>query len=177
MQFAQIRSGEPTELTGGTITSEDVQFSYETMLLWTPAERIAHSIYAVVEPTIPEGKQVSSSSLVFDGKKVSRKYTLIDTPPPPPPDEISDRQFAQGLASQGIITEDEALAWAGPGTIPAALLGFVSMLPEADQFAAKMLLTGAQVYKRSHPLTDTFATANGWTKEQADAFWLYCSSL
>jgi hypothetical protein len=127
---------------------------------------------------IPEGKtRVEASSHVVDGNVVREIPVLGDIPPPQPPDEISDRQFAQGLAVQGVITEAEAEEWVGPGTVPAALLAFVAQLPAADQFPARMLLRGATIFRRSHPLTATFSAANGWTDAQTDAFWWFCSGL
>src|SRR4051812_23428952 len=57
------------------------------------------------------------------------------------PETISDRQFYQQLAVQGIISQDDALAAVCVGTIPAAIQNFITSLPDAaQQFNAKMLL-------------------------------------
>lgn len=96
---------------------------------------------------------------------------------PPVPDEISDRQFSHGLARQGIITETEALDWVGPGTLPAAIETFIAGLPATQQFDARMVLKGATIFKRSHPLTAAFGQAVGMSAAQIDAFWSYCAAL
>lgn len=93
----------------------------------------------------------------------------------PPP--ISDRQFAQGLAVAGIITEAEAEDWVGPGIVPSGLMAFVESLPAADQFAARMILRGATQFERAHPLTSAFGAMFGWSSAQIDQFWLDCAKL
>jgi len=90
---------------------------------------------------------------------------------------ISDRQFAQGLAVFGLITEDEAEAWVGPGVVPPDLLTLVQSLPEVDRFSARMLLRGATTFERSHPLVETLASSYGWSSSQTDDFWRACATL
>lgn len=95
----------------------------------------------------------------------------------PAPKTISDRQFAQQAASQGLITQDEALAWVGPGTIPATLLALVDELPAEQQFAAKIMLTGATSFDIDNPVTEQLIAAFGWTDAQRDAFWTAAAKL
>ncbi len=57
-------------------------------------------------------------------------------PPTPVPQSISDRQFFQQLAIQGIITEDEALA-SNAAVIPPPLLAIIDAMPADQQFSAK----------------------------------------
>lgn len=100
------------------------------------------------------------------------------TPAPPgPPDIISDRQFFQQLALQGVITNAEALAAVTTGTIPAALAAVVNALPSAQQFNAQMLICGSTTFSRSNPMTETLRQAMGWTSAQTDALWLAASQL
>ena len=92
MTYARIISGAAEELTGAPINSthtfqvdgedrtEDVQFSYATMLLWSDAERAAHGIYPIIDDQIPSGKQMAGFSLSLDGTTVRRHWTLIDIP-------------------------------------------------------------------------------------------------
>lgn len=80
--YAQIQSAHAVELTGGTITFGDVQFSYETMLLWSDAERKARDIYKITEAAIPSGKVATGSSLQYSNGVVSRTWTLVDAPAP-----------------------------------------------------------------------------------------------
>jgi hypothetical protein len=93
------------------------------------------------------------------------------------PQVISDRQFFQLLATMGIITTQEALDAVGPGIIPAAMEAFLVQLPEADQFAARMILTGATQFERTHPLVPVFATLFGWSSQDLDAFWTEAYAL
>jgi len=101
----------------------------------------------------------------------------------PVPAEISDRQFAQGLATwQGFgatkpITQAEALAWVKAGTLPASMQQFVDNLPSDAAFAANMLLSGATIFNRAHPMVATFGQALGMDSAALDAFWIFCSQL
>ena len=96
---------------------------------------------------------------------------------PDVPAVISDRQFFQQLAIVGTITQAEALAAVKTGAIPAILSGFLAALPEADRFAAEMLLSGATEFYRAHPLTVSVGTAQGMTAEQIDAFFIAAAAL
>jgi hypothetical protein len=104
-------------------------------------------------------------------------------PPPPvielPPGAISDRQFAQGLAEAGLISEDEAEEWVAAGTLPAPLVALVDLLPAEQRFAARMLLRGATRFEFTHPLAEAFAQlANPpWSVEARKAFWRHCATL
>jgi len=99
------------------------------------------------------------------------------TPPAPIPQTISDRQFFQQLAIQGVITQDEALAAVQTGTVPAALAALVAKLPADQQFAANMMLSGATSFERTHPLTIAIGTAYGFTDAQMDALWTAAAAL
>lgn len=98
-------------------------------------------------------------------------------PAPPVPDQISDRQFFQQLAIDGLITTDEALGAVMTGTLPAAMGAFISALPAEQQFGARMALCGATTFQRSHPLVDAFATMQGMTPEQIDELWRTAAAL
>ncbi|MCO5092004.1 hypothetical protein [Bosea sp. (in: a-proteobacteria)] len=93
--------------------------------------------------------------------------------------EISDRQFAQGLAGLGLISEVEAEEWVAAGTLPAAILALVEQLPEVGRFPARMLLRGATRFAFGHPLADAFAGLADppWSTEARAAFWRHCASL
>lgn len=95
------------------------------------------------------------------------------------PEVISDRQFAQQLAILGTITEDEAIAWAARGDLPATLERAVSTLPTKDrtQFTARMLLSSAKTYERSHPMTPVIGGLLGYTDESLDELWRQASKL
>jgi hypothetical protein len=98
--------------------------------------------------------------------------------PAPVPQVVSDRQFAQALALSGFITEDEAIAWAGAGTIPAALDVIVAQVADpVARFGAKMLLSSATIYERANPLVETVRQAQGLTSEQVDDLFRLAVSL
>lgn len=98
--------------------------------------------------------------------------------PPPVPDEISDRQFAHQLAKAAIISQAEALAFVRTGTIPNALQMIVDVMPDDEaRFDAQMFLSGAVVFKRSHPLTAAIGTAYGFSPDQMDDFFHSAASL
>lgn len=96
-----------------------------------------------------------------------------DLPPLPPsvPEIISDRQFAQQLAVLGTITWEEAIAWAARGDLPPAMEAAVAALPEEQRNPARMLLSSATTYERSHPMTSTLGAMLGYDDEDLDAMW------
>lgn len=94
----------------------------------------------------------------------------------PVPDEISDRQFAMGLAIVGLITQAEALSFVKTGEVPVALQVMIDAIEDDEaRFEAEMLVSGATVFKRSHPLVSMIASQVGWTEQQTDQFWYDCS--
>lgn len=98
--------------------------------------------------------------------------------PVPVPHEISDRQFAHQLAKAQIITQAEALAFVATGTVPVALQAIVDAIPDVDaRFDAQMILSGAVVFKRAHPLTAAIGAAYGFSPEQMDAFFAAAAAL
>lgn len=98
-------------------------------------------------------------------------------PPAPVPATISDRQFFQQLAVAGVITKAEALAAVKTGDVPGALSKFVSAMPADQKFSAEMLLSGATIFARNHPLTDAIAAAQGMKPEQVDDFFRAAAAL
>lgn len=98
-------------------------------------------------------------------------------PPPPVPSEISDRQFFQQLAIEGIITQDEALAAVQTGTIPAVLQKIVDQMADDQKFGAKMILSGATIFQFNHPMTIGIAMAYGWDEARRGAFFTAAGAL
>jgi hypothetical protein len=95
----------------------------------------------------------------------------------PVPEDISDRQFFQQLSIDGLITEAEALDAVGPGIIPASMAALIGQLPEEQQFPAQMLVRGATVFKRSHPVTQLIGSLYGLDSTQVDTLWRNAASL
>lgn len=98
--------------------------------------------------------------------------------PTPVPETISHRQFYQQAAINTTITQTEALAAVQTGTIPTVLANIVNGMTDPNQqFAAKMLLSGASEFHRSHPMTASIGAALGWTSAQIDTFFIAASAL
>jgi hypothetical protein len=122
------------------------------------------------------------TKILLDGELVNLADTNI-TPPPHPviiapvPATISDRQFFQQLAADGIITRAEALAAVKTGEIPAALAGIIDALPDDQKFDAEMLLSGATTFERAHPLSVAIGEARGMTPEEVDDFFRRAAAL
>lgn len=103
----------------------------------------------------------------------------IEEAPPPPLVDISRRQFFQALAKPGyeILTEEEAES-ALDGVIPAPLVNLINNLPpEVDRFDVRMLVKGAGMFERWHPITVMLAAAWQWDEAETDAFWRFAASL
>lgn len=90
---------------------------------------------------------------------------------------VSDVQFAQAAAMAGIITEAEAVAWAGSGTLPAALDAAINALPEAARFGARMKAAGATTYERSSAIVAALGAAMGKTEADLDALFVTAEGL
>ena len=112
---------------------------------------------------------------LFKGKLYDSALKTLTEPPPPiiPIAPVSDRQFAQVLAIDGKITQDEALAWAARGDLPDALENAIAQLPEAggQRFAARMLLSAATSYDRAHPLVGMLGGLLGYDTAALDDLW------
>ena len=93
------------------------------------------------------------------------------------PESISDRQFFQQLAIQGLITQHEAEEAVGPGTIPVSMTSLINQLPANQQFGARMLVRGATTFLRNHPVTQLIGTLYGLSDSQIDTLWVNASKL
>lgn len=130
--------------------------------------------------TLPNGDQVWAPVVgqEYSGYVLEEWY---EQPPPAPAATIpiiSDRQFFQQAAIEGIITEAEALAAVKTGDIPVVLQSIVdSISDDAQRFAAQMLLSGATTFERNHPLTEAVGQSLGWTNQQIENFFLSAALL
>ncbi len=183
MTYAQIISGQPVDLNPALAVTferegETINASYETVMRWSDQERADIGIYPIVDDAIPDGKVATGSTLETDDGVVRRRWTLEDAPPPPVPASISDRQFAHVLALQGLITQEESLAWVKTGDVPAALQALVDEIPDPTiKFSAQMLLAGATVFERDHPMTAQLAAGLGMSSAQVDDLWRAAAAL
>lgn len=132
----------------------------------------------LAEEKDPEAVAVAHASLMtIIEADAAERLASVTLPPGPVPERISDRQFFQGLATTGLILKEEALAAVKTGEIPAALGAFLEDVSEDERFAAHMLLAGATVFERSHPLTIGIAAKAGMSPQELDAFWRMCAAL
>lgn len=90
----------------------------------------------------------------------------------PVPQAISDRQFAEQLALEGMITNDEARAWVKVGEIPAQIKAIVDAIPDdVISQAAYMRLEGAVEFRRDNYLVSMLGAMLGKTEQQVDDIW------
>jgi len=169
-------NGNFIQWTGQAIN--DVLHPLDIEQRWPPEDLADIGLYIPADAdAVPDGKVVASTSVELVEGVVKFINVLEDAPPRPVPPIISDRQFFQGLAINGTITQQEALDAVMTGTIPAALEGFIGQLPVEDQFAARMLLSGAVEFQRNHPMVPAVGAAFSWTEAQIDDFWRFCEGL
>lgn len=96
----------------------------------------------------------------------------------PVPQEISRRQFYQGLEVIGKISKVEALAAIKSGAIPAALQAILDGMTDPDAvYEADCLLSGASTFNRQNPVVLVFAIVQGMTEADVDEFWILCFGL
>lgn len=137
-----------------------------------------YAILAYQPFVVPEGKQrVGEPAYDISSGICVETYSVEDVAQPVP-HSISDRQFAHVLAMQNLITEEEALAWVKTGDIPAALQALVDEIPDPTiKFSAQMLLAGATVFERNHPMTEQLASGLGMSSAQVDDLWRAAAGL
>jgi len=139
-------------------------------------EREAAGVYRVPEPDAPPAGKVETGRVPVGEDRPRWQVTYADAPPPPPepvPSEVADWQFAGQAAAEGIITRDEALAWAARGAVPKTLDDAVAAaIPDADAlFDVRMLLAGAKSYLRTNPLVPLLGQVFGKDATGLDQFW------
>ncbi|MBB4066281.1 hypothetical protein [Gellertiella hungarica] len=129
------------------------------------------------EMTVPDDPANRHRQMIAEWEAAGNTIPAFVPPPLPVPEEISDRQFFHALAKAGLITEAEALAAVKTGDMPEAINDFVNTLPEDDRFDARMLLEGATIFRRSHPLTAAFGALYGMEPSDIDDLWRDAASL
>jgi hypothetical protein len=91
--------------------------------------------------------------------------------------ELDARQFGTGLWQDGLISYDDAKAFMGAGTLPAAVVTALNSLDDDDtgkptpRKEATLLVVGALGYQRANPVVDKLAAATGWDTPTTDAKW------
>ncbi len=77
-------------------------------------------------------------------------------------------QFAIAAFAAGIITEQEAEDWAGPGTLPALAMSAIATLDPADQGPARIRFRGANEIRRTDAFIALLQAAASLTDTQVD---------
>ncbi len=90
---------------------------------------------------------------------------------------ISRRQLLLGLAAEGLITGEEALAAAQSGAVPAAVEAIFTQLPAGEQLAARITWAAMSQAERSNPLVGLMATAHGIAPAALDDLWRSWTAL
>ncbi len=136
------------------------------------------------KPTITLDKHMDFASARYEYKVDLATKTLIKVDPPivpvtpEPIRPISDRQFYQKAALKGLITQADALNAVQTGFIPLPLQTIVDQISDpTEKFSAEMLLSGATIFYREHPLTNEIGAAFGMTPEQIDVFFRSAGAL
>ncbi len=142
----------------------------DAVRLMPPTGRVIELTGADVEEP-PYGAQLVAGRFIAPAGTDTGSGTLVV------PAEISDRQFFQGLALRGLISQAEALAAVGTGTLPAAFEALIGQLSSEDQFAARMLLSGATSFQRTNPLVDTLGAMLDMSPAEIDELWRFCAGL
>lgn len=86
----------------------------------------------------------------------------------PVPVSVTRRQLILGLAAMRIITDEEGLAAAQIGTVPAAIEGYFATLPDGEAYAARITWATMTEARRDHPLIAALAVTLGLSSEQID---------
>jgi hypothetical protein len=129
----------------------------------------------------PEDFDLRLYDVDLETKVLVRNANTLIPPEPPPlhiPVVISDRQFFQQAALDGYISQEDALKAVQTGFIPSPLQAVIGQISDAtEKFNAEMLLSGATMFYRHHPLTDQIGAAFGMSADQIDEFFRVAGAL
>lgn len=82
---------------------------------------------------------------------------------------VTRGRFAVAVAKAAIITEQEAIDWAGGNGLPTLVNAAIGTLPPGDQLAAKVEALTALNVQRLNPLVLMLQAATGLADAQVDA--------
>lgn len=72
--------------------------------------------------------------------------------PAPTPQSMSRLQFLVGLATEGLISEEDALAAATTGAVPVNFAPLIEAMPEGERIKARLTWAAMSVALRNDPL-------------------------
>ena len=174
--------GLQTVHTEGTITvpmpEEDRFVPYEDLT----EERVAAWVAGFVDAERLDADLVARltpapDSLVEDGLPWVAPPPPPEPQPPAPPDSITPRQMILALLHSDIITEDEALAAARTGAVPAAIEAMFAGLSRQDAVAARVTWAKMSIVERTHPLVQQLGGLLKKSEAEMDAFFRLAGGL
>ena len=114
-----------------------------------------------------------SCAMLWDG----HQFSYPSPTPPPVPDQISPRQFIQVLKSAGMISAQEAVAWATTNTLPAPVEAMIAAMPVQQQADARITIARMTVVERHDPLVEMLAVSQDMDDAAVDALFRAASIL
>jgi len=154
MLYARIDAGVVAEIIEGT----DVPI----------AERFHPDIVAACV-VVPDGSAVAEG-WGWDGAAFAPLVAEVVVPVVPA--SITRSELLLGLAGAGLITDEEALAAATTGVVPAAVDEVFDKLPAAQALAARIKWAAMVVAEREHPLIGALIDAGLATPAEVDALFI-----
>jgi len=158
-RFARIQSGLVAELIEIPANGPTIEDLYH-------ADLVATCVAIPADSEVAEGW--SWNGAVF-------------APPPAPPRivpaTISRRQLLLALAAIGRITDEEALAAATIGTVPAEIDAVFAGLPAEKAVAARITWATMGVVERAHPLLLAMIDAELMTAAEVDDLFLAAAAI
>lgn len=112
---------------------------------------------------LPQGVQAAPQ---WVGDALVGRIAELGTLPP-----LTRRQLLLGLAAEGLITGEEALAAAQSGAVPAAVEAIFAGLPAPEQLAARITWAAMSQAERGNTLVGLMASAHGISPAALDALW------
>lgn len=162
-----INSASNPRWANAAHTSINIDVNFEHL----PEEIVAFS--ASANDTELHGRQIYENAVYGD-------YGTIQEYIPADPQSISfitATQFFIMAGATGLITQQEAIAAASSGAIPAAIEAIFSGLPTEAQFAARVRWARMTILERHEPLIQLAAGALGLSEAQVDDFFIEAATL
>lgn len=104
-------------------------------------------------------------------------YVAPPPAPTPVPSEITALQFLLQAATDGIITQSEALEAAQTGSVPALIQAVFDTLTPTQSFVAQVRWARMTSIPRTDPLVAAVGQALGMTTQQMDTFFINAAAL
>jgi len=104
-------------------------------------------------------------------------YVAPPAPPTPVPTEITALQFLLQAATDGIITQVEALSAAQTGAVPALIQAVFDTLPSEQGFVAKVRWARMTEVPRNDPLVAAVGQVLDMTTQEMDQFFIAAAAL